>query len=645
MEDGRLDRNILGSDTGRAERRGQYGCHRVAGTGIPGTVGSVQNREEPQKNPQENPELRKRRVATGVLVVILALFAVPYLYQRQEQATKTKVRLDEVISYVQDGKVEEAKIDEAKRRIEVTLKDGEKVVYAGYPDGYGGDLVEKLSEAKTPVEVGEVTTSGLPMQLLFVFGPYLLMGFIIFSVFKKVSSGGGIKNAIVGSKNQVEVPETRFKDVAGCDEAVEDLREVVEFLKDNERYERLGARVPRGVLLVGPPGTGKTLLARATAGEAGVPFFALSGSDFVEMFVGVGASRVRGLFEKARKAGRAIVFIDEIDAVGKQRSGGFASGANDERESTLNALLVEMDGFEQSGVIVLAATNRADILDQALLRPGRFDRRVTVGLPDRKGREKLFEIFLEKAKLVEGAEPSVLARDMAKRSTGMSGADIAAVCNEAALGAAKDAAVTGIGRDHLDDALERVALGRERRSVEVSERAGRITAWHEAGHAVVAMMTEHAMKPERVSIVPRGGAGGATWFASEDDEHFQTKSEALANLAVSYGGRAGEEILLDGDYTQGAAGDIQQATRIAEHMVFDWGMSEYGLVKVERDRRLESDDEAGKYVRELLDGAITDAREVLRENRALLEAVAEALLEQETLSREDLQRIKESVGL
>lgn len=607
----------------------------------------MQNQNTPEKDAKESPELRKRKVAVSTALVIIALVVFPWAYQRQTAPQKTQVRLDEVTAHIKKGDVLEAKIDESRRRIELKLEgQTAEVVYAGYPDSYGGTLVEKLEDAGTPVTVGEVQTPNVPLQIVFSLLPYVVMGFLLYSISKKFSAGG-LRGAIAGGgKNQVtDIPVTRFEDVAGCDEAVEDLREVVEFLKDAERFERLGARVPRGVLLVGPPGTGKTLLARATAGEAGVPFFALSGSDFVEMFVGVGASRVRGLFEKARKAGRAIVFIDEIDAVGKQRGGGFASGANDERESTLNALLVEMDGFEQSGVVVLAATNRVDVLDQALLRPGRFDRHVPVGLPDRKGREKLFRIFLGKATLAGDLSAQTAATELAKRSTGMSGADIAAVCNEAALGAAKNADTRGIGLEHLNDALERIALGRERRSVEVSERAGKITAWHEAGHAVVAMMKEHAMKPERVSIVPRGGAGGATWFASEDDEHFQTKSEALANLAVSYGGRAGEEILLDGDYTQGAAGDIAQATRMAEHMVFDWGMSPYGLVKVERDRRIESDDAAARAVRALLEEAIEEARRVLNENKELLEAVAEALLESETLSREDLEGIRKGLSV
>jgi cell division protease FtsH len=574
--------------------------------------------------------------------MVVVLFLLPWWYNRTTTVPAEKVSLDEVTAFIENNKVEVAKIDEAKRRIELTLSDNKRV-YAGYPDGYGKDLVESLQPNHVRIEVGEVTQPNMALGLLFGFLPYVLMGFLLWTLSKRLSQGG-LRGMAGSGKGQIaEVPETRFKDVAGCDEALEDLREVVEFLQEGERYERLGARVPSGVLLVGPPGTGKTMLARATAGEAGVPFFALSGSDFVEMFVGVGASRVRTLFEKARKAGRAIVFIDEIDAIGKQRGGGFGGGANDERENTLNALLVEMDGFIQSGVVVIAATNRVDVLDAALLRPGRFDRRVMVGLPDRRGREKLYDMYLEQKTLEEGVERHDLAVTLAKRSTGMSGADIAAVVNEAALGAAKRSNTGGVGEDDLNDALERVALGRERRSAQISERAQRITAWHEAGHTTVSLMLEHASKPERVSIVPRGGAGGATWFAGDEDEHFQTRREACANLAVSYGGRAGEEILLDGDYTQGASGDIAQATRLAEHMVFEWGMSEYGMVRVDKDRIIERDDAAHRAVRELLEDAIQEARSVLHENHDVLKAVAEALLENETLGREELDELKRDV--
>jgi len=462
-----------------------------------------------------------------------------------------------------------------------------------------------------------------------------LVGAVFYFVSRKMS-GAGLKNSIIGGKDRItEIPEQRFADVAGCDEAVEDLREVVSFLKDPERYTKLGAQVPRGLLLVGPPGTGKTMLARAVAGEAEVPFFAMSGSDFVELFVGVGASRVRSLFDKARKAGRAIIFIDEIDAIGKARGGGVVAGSNDERENTLNALLVEMDGFVDSGVVVVAATNRVDVLDNALLRPGRFDRRVVVGLPDKKGRVRLFRMYLEKAVCAAGLDIEKLSESLGRRSVGMSGADVRAVINEAALGAAKVGG-SGISDTDANDALERVALGRERRSVELSEKAQRITAWHESGHALCALLTEGANTPERVSIVPRGTAGGATWFAEADDEHFITRTQAKASMVVAFGGRAAEELLLDGDFTQGAAGDIAQATSMAERMVCEWGMSDLGLVRIERDRPFEMSDRAREEVRKLVSEALEKARRIVKRERATLEQIAELLLEQETVSRDEL---------
>ena len=593
-------------------------------------------------NTPADPKKRRFQTRVVVLGVITALFVAPYLYRHQTQVAPTELRLDQVMSSIEGGKVSEAKLDDSRRRILIKTADGTES-FSGYPDGYGAKLVEKLSAKSIPTTVGEVEQSSVALALLLNFLPILLIGGALFFVSKRIGGGGMRTMAASNRTNPAEIPPARFKDVAGCDEAVEELSEVVAFLQDPERFERLGARVPHGVLLVGPPGTGKTMLARATAGEAGVPFFALSGSDFVEMFVGVGASRVRTLFEKARKAGRAIIFIDEIDAIGKQRSGGFASGANDERESTLNALLVELDGFVESGVVVIAATNRADVLDQALLRPGRFDRRVQVGLPDRKGREELFGMYLGQKKIDDSVDAELLATSLARRSTGMSGADISAVVNEAALMAAKQSDEAGVTELDVHDALERVALGRERRSAEISVRAQEIVAWHEAGHAVVAMCLQDASKPERVSVVPRGGAGGATWFAGDEDEHFVTRSQAVANLAVAYGGRAAEELLLDGDFTQGASGDIAQATSRAERMVFEWGMSSYGMVRVDRDRFMDTDDKARAAVRELLENAIEQAREVLSQNAALFRAVREQLAEKETLSAEDLSAIRAGV--
>jgi cell division protease FtsH len=600
------------------------------GIGHGGTVARVPNQQETNSPAQpekpQRPAWRSSVIASTVMVLLtLTLMA-------RGGDTATDATLKELDKAVSGGKVESAQVDTPQSTITLTMKDGTKL-RSGYVDATLEPLVESLSKAGVEVQLRGEQRSSTLMQLLMGLGPMaLLIGALVW-VTKKMP-GSGLMNLAKNTKDAVAVPDTNFADVAGANEAVEDLREVVEFLKANERFERLGARVPKGVLLEGPPGTGKTLLARATAGEAGVPFFALSGSDFVQLYVGVGASRVRSVFEKARKSGRAIVFIDEIDAIGRARSTGTGGGAHEERENTLNALLVEMDGFEASGVVVIAATNRADILDAALLRPGRFDRRVPVTIPDRKGREELFELYLDDASLAETESPKDLAERLASRSMGMTGADISAVVNEAALSAAKDGS-EGIEARHLHDALERVALGRERRSITVSDWAKKVTAWHEAGHALCAMYTDGSWKPERVSIVPRGAAGGATWF-STDDETFITRSSAFAELVVGLGGRAAEELILDGDITQGASNDLAQATARAERMVCDWGM--YGtLVRVNRDRLMGED---AKYVRErveaLLQEAMDMARALVAEHRESLDAIAEALIERETLDRDEL---------
>ncbi|MCE7885700.1 MAG: ATP-dependent zinc metalloprotease FtsH, partial [Actinobacteria bacterium ATB1] len=429
------------------------------------------------------------------------------------------------------------------------------------------------------------------------------------------------------------VPDTRFGDVAGLPEVVDELREVVSFLDDPSRFARLGAKVPRGVLLTGPPGTGKTLLARAVAGEAGVPFLPISGSDFVEMFAGLGASRMRRLFDDARKAGRAIVFIDEIDAVGKARIGQPSNGATEERENTLNQLLVELDGFTQDeAIFVLAATNRPDVLDPALLRAGRFDRRIEVPNPDRKGRAAILAVHAEGLPVEDGVDWDAVAAGTA----GMTGADLANIVNQAAIHAARRAS-SAIGQGDITEAVRTVTIGPERRSRVMSERDRRISAWHEAGHAVCALVQSDAPAPRQVSIVPRGVAGGVTWLVAEDDDLLSLR-QVRAQLVVALGGRAAEERLLEGDMTHGAASDLRHATNLARRMVVEFGMTDLGLASFD-DEELALSPYSGEVhtsVQETLADAMARARNLLTDHDGLLRAVAVSLLERETLDEDDL---------
>jgi cell division protease FtsH len=430
----------------------------------------------------------------------------------------------------------------------------------------------------------------------------------------------------------MQVADGSFAMVAGCEEAVEDLRELVDFLKDPSRFAKFGAKVPKGALLVGPPGTGKTLLARTVAAEAGVPFLSASGSDFVEMFVGVGAKRIRELYEEARTHERAIVFIDEIDAVARRRSGA-GSGqtfqpAAVEHENTLIALLTELDGFAESRVITLAATNRPDVLDPAVTRPGRLDRRIEVPAPDRRGREAILAVHVSGKPLGTDVDLAVVAA----RTPGLSGADLARVVNEAALCAVRrDLEV--IDGSCFDDAVELVALGRPRTSALVTERDRRVVAWHEAGHALCALLLEHVPDPVAVTIVPRGDAGGVTWMGSTDDR-LTTRDEAEERLVVMLGGRVAEELLLGGGCTQGAASDLVQATELASAMVARLGFSDLGVMVRER-----LDDDATATVDALLARAHGRARELLSEHRGALESVAAGLLERERLSGGELRAV------
>jgi cell division protease FtsH len=428
-----------------------------------------------------------------------------------------------------------------------------------------------------------------------------------------------------------EPPDTRFEDVAGCAEAVEDLTELVAFLQDPERFERMGAKIPRGALLCGPPGTGKTLLARAVAGEAGVPMFTATGSDFVEMYVGVGAKRIRELFAKARRAGPAIVFIDEIDACGRARETGPRNGGTSESDQTLIALLNELDGFVSSELVVIAATNRPDVLDPALLRPGRLDRKIQVPLPDRAGRERILGVHCRNKPLAGDVDLATIAQ----RTPGMSGAELEAVANEAAIEAVRRD-LTAVDQSCFDAAVATVAMGRERRSAVVTDTDRKVTAWHEAGHTVAAMVEPDAADPVAVSIVPRGPAGGVTWVCGSDNQ-FLSRRQAFAQLVVALGGRAAEEIVLDGEHTQGASGDLEQATALATAMVTRFGMTRRGLAVRPGAAR---DERTAETVDELLRAARDRARAVLAANRALLDDVVAALLADDTLGRRELDALR-----
>ena len=589
---------------------------------------------------EQSPKMPSwKRVGLMVFIGFMVTYIFTSLTSPSFQAAP--LSLNQAVALIESGEVKKVRLDEDGRTA-ILEKRGGEILKFSYPYGYSNDLTLKLLDKKIPVTVDPTVRPSFFSTLISSLIPILfLVGLLIF--FTRMSGGGGflgVGKLGKGKDSPVTVPVDRFTDLAGVDEAVLDMKEIVDFLKDSSKYSSVGASIPRGVLLVGPPGTGKTLLARAVAGEAGVPFFALSGSDFVEMFVGVGAARVRNLFAKAREAGRAIVFIDEIDAVGKTRINMGSNGASEERESTLNALLVEMDGFAKTQVIVLAATNRVDVLDSALTRPGRFDRKIMVNVPDRKGREDLLRLYASKRNVESGIDFKAIA----KRIPGMSGADIAALFNEASMLCARRDG-SSISEKDLSEAVAVVYLGRERKSAVVTLRDREITAWHEAGHTVVAMLDKDADDPVSVTIVPRGQSGGATWLGGSDHS-YTTKSQALARLRVGMGGRAGEELLLDGDYTQGAVGDLQMATNLATQMVSTWGMGER-LANVHEQQlfiggmgesvHMESD--------RLINKALVEARVVLSENFEFLKLVAERLIDAESLDLKELRELASEIGL
>ncbi|MDY7568006.1 ATP-dependent zinc metalloprotease FtsH [Pseudomonas sp. RTC3] len=586
-------------------------------------------------------------IIAAVLVTVMNNFSSP-----NEPQT---LNYSEFIQQVKDGKVEKVAVDGYVITGKRADGDSFKTIRPAIQDnGLIGDLVDNhvVIEGKQPEQQSIWT------QLLVASFPILVI-IAVFMFFMRQMQGGaggkggpmsfGKSKARLLSEDQVK---TTLGDVAGCDEAKEEVGELVEFLRDPGKFQRLGGRIPRGVLMVGPPGTGKTLLAKAIAGEAKVPFFTISGSDFVEMFVGVGASRVRDMFEQAKKHAPCIIFIDEIDAVGRHRGSGMGGG-HDEREQTLNQLLVEMDGFEMNdGIIVIAATNRPDVLDPALLRPGRFDRQVVVGLPDIRGREQILKVHMRKVPMGEDVNPGVIARG----TPGFSGADLANLVNEASLFAAR----TGkriVEMKEFELAKDKIMMGAERKSMVMSEKEKRNTAYHEAGHAIVGRMVPEHDPVYKVSIIPRGRALGVTMFLPEEDRYSLSKRALISQICSLYGGRIAEEMTLGFDgVTTGASNDIMRASQIARNMVTKWGLSEklgplmyaedegemflgrggggqHSSVSAETARLIDSE------VRSIIDQCYGSAKHILTENRDKLDAMADALMKYETIDAEQIDDI------
>ncbi|MDX1610641.1 MAG: ATP-dependent zinc metalloprotease FtsH, partial [Halofilum sp. (in: g-proteobacteria)] len=573
----------------------------------------------------------------------------------QQQTQRPEVAYNEFIADVRNSKVDSVVID--GRTIEGKYQDGQ--AFKTYsPESNNTALVGDLLENNVTIKAKPPESTSILTQIFISWFPFLLLIAVWIFFMRQMQGGGAGRGAMSFGKSKArlmgeEQVKVTFSDVAGVDEAKEEVVELVDFLRDPAKFQRLGGTIPRGVLMVGPPGTGKTLLAKAIAGEAKVPFFTISGSDFVEMFVGVGASRVRDMFEQAKKHAPCIIFIDEIDAVGRQRGAGLGGG-HDEREQTLNQLLVEMDGFEgNEGVIVIAATNRPDVLDPALLRPGRFDRQVTVPLPDLRGREHILRVHMKKCPI----DDSVDARIIARGTPGFSGADLANLVNEAALFAARGNRKE-VTMEEFERAKDKLIMGSERRSMVMSEDEKKLTAYHEAGHAIVGRLVPDHDPVYKVSIIPRGRALGITMFLPEEDRYSHTKQGIESQISSLFGGRIAEQLIFGAEkITTGASNDIERATQIARNMVMKWGLSDklgplaYGedenevfLGRSVTQHKNMSDDTQhaiDEEVRHFIDRNYERAEEILRENMDKLHTMAEALLKYETIDSHQIDAIME----
>ena len=598
-----------------------------------------------------------RELLLYVVLIAIALVLVLKVFGPTDKPTR--LTFDQFRAKVEAGEVQEVLIDTNTGRIEGKLKvkgaKAEPFFTNGppslNPEFYEGILEPQKIERKYLVKADSWWANILPYLL-----PFLIIIVGWFFIINQMQNSGNKAMAFGKSRARMyseEKTRVTFDDVAGADESKEELVEIVEFLKQPRKFTELGARIPKGVLLIGAPGTGKTLLARAVAGEAGVPFMSISGSDFVEMFVGVGASRVRDLFEQAKKNSPCIVFIDEIDAVGRQRGAGLGGG-HDEREQTLNQMLVEMDGFEpNSGIIILAATNRPDVLDPALLRPGRFDRQVTLAIPDIRGREEILKVHSKGKPLAAAVDLSVVAR----RTPGFTGADLANTLNEAALLAARRG-LKEITMEECEEAVERVIAGPERKSRVMSEKERELTAYHEAGHALVGYFLPTVDPIHKVSIIPRGQMGGYTLALPLEDKHYATRTELLEDVVMFLGGRAAESVALQ-EISTGARNDLERATKMVHKMVTEYGMSdELGYMTfghgqeeqiflgrdIARDRNYSEEVAASidREMRRIMDNSYERAITLIKDNRGLLDAVAKALLDKETLEAEEFKSIMES---
>ncbi|MGD0770771.1 MAG: ATP-dependent zinc metalloprotease FtsH [Tepidisphaeraceae bacterium] len=620
-----------------------------------------------RKNGRNSPNGGGMRVGRGlfgwVLFISLAIMLVMLL--RNSSPQPQTILMSDFENLLSNNHVEKFVID--GNEVEGTVKENVQLPGAApnskyfnveYPEGNfsNGVYLAKLMSQRGDAGAGAKNQSNLLMNILLPLVPWLLIfGFVWFFVFRQLrnsAGAGGMLGSFGKSKHKITAKDhtnITFDDVAGIEEAKEEVMEIVEFLKNPKKFQRLGGRIPRGVLLVGEPGTGKTLLAKAIAGEADCPFFSISGSDFVEMFVGVGASRVRDLFKQAKDNSPCIIFLDEIDAVGRRRGSGFSSGGHDEREQTLNAILVEMDGFDTNDqVIVCAATNRVDVLDPALTRPGRFDRQIYVPLPDVKGRLEILKVHSRKVKL----GPNVDLQRLARATPGFSGADLAAIINESALGATL-AGKEFIEQDDLEEARDKVRWGRARKSRAIDEKEKIATAYHEAGHAVVQYLEKDADPIHKVTIIPRGNYGGATMALPEKDRMSQSRKWCYAFMKVCFGGRIAEE-MFTGDINTGASGDIRQASGLARKMIRDWGMSDrlgfvfygdddskmnYFELGGGRDYSEETAKAIDEETKRLIDTLYDETRKLLEANKDRVEAIAKALVRYETLDASEVDRI------